>query len=625
MKLGTRLALVLAAVVAGYALIDHAIQRWVLVPSFGALERREGELAVERAQQSIAREVATLAREAASLSARLAERPAAAALPPAWPGPAELDAQRVHLLLCCGPDGRVAHARIVDPSTGAPLSLRDFPQAALSTSHWSLSPLRPGAPLAGLWLTESGPMLVAACSLRQDAAAERVVIGRFLDERLVERMSVETRSKVLLWPLEADLLPADERALVDHVTGSNEPVSRVTSAGELRCYAALSDVQSRPAFLLAVELPRSISAHGASTARYALISTLCSGLLLVFVLLLLLRRIVITPLARLTQHAEEIGRSDDLSRRLVLARSDEIGSLSRELDAMVAKLATSRAEVVETARAAGMSEIATGILHNVGNVLNSVNVSVDLLGQRLRESKTLLLERLAGVVSEHEGDFPRWVADDPQGRKLPPFLGALSRQISDERASMQEEVNALSGGVQHIRALVDAQQTFATQTRLEEPTSIEQEFERALKLSESVGGGARDIEIRREVEPGLSLRTDRHRLLDILVNLVQNARQALGERCDAKPLLVLRACSGPTGIVRVEIEDNGCGISAEHQSQLFRHGFTTKSTGHGFGLHASANAATQLGGHLTAHSEGLGKGARFTLELPGREAATRAA
>ncbi|MBM3976388.1 MAG: HAMP domain-containing protein [Planctomycetes bacterium] len=616
MRLGTRLALVLVGVVGCYALVDFALQRRLLVPSFAKLEIAEAERAVERVEQALGRELAHLERETGTLAARPPER---------WPLAEELDAAALHVFVACAPDGRVETARLVDPHGGGPIVLRDFPTGALSTSHWIFSPLRPGAPASGLWPTERGILLVAARSSGDDASGRRLIAGRFLDTNLIARLGETTRSSVAFWPLDPASLPEEERAVADRVTATNELVTRVTKPGTLRAYGALDDARGQPGFLCAVDLPQAISAHGEVTGRYALISTLASGLLLVLVLMLSLRRIVVGPLARLTEHAEAIGASDDLSRRLVVDRADEIGTLSREFDAMVGKLARSRQQVVETARAAGMSEIATGILHNVGNVLNSVNVAHELASTRVRESKSLLLEKLAGVVSERGADLSRWIASDAQGQRFAPFLLGLTKQISEERAVVVSELETLGEGIRHIRTLVDAQQAYATNGRLEEPVELEPELRRAIQLTESAPGAAKNVDVRVECTPGLVLHTDRHRLLDVLVNVVQNARQALAERCDGRPTIVLRASAGPSGIACIEIEDNGVGIAPEHMPQLFRHGFTTKRIGHGFGLHASANAATQLGGRISARSDGPGRGAVFTLELPGRESVARAA
>ena len=103
-------------------------------------------------------------------------------------------------------------------------------------------------------------------------------------------------------------------------------------------------------------------------------------------------------------------------------------------------------------------------------------------------------------------------------------------------------------------------------------------------------------------------------MLQILVNLITNARQAMKE-CPKKILtLGIQATIGATA--RISIQDTGCGIAPENMTRVFAHGFTTKKNGHGFGLHSSALAAREMKGSLTVHSDGPGHGAIFTLELP---------
>jgi len=124
------------------------------------------------------------------------------------------------------------------------------------------------------------------------------------------------------------------------------------------------------------------------------------------------------------------------------------------------------------------------------------------------------------------------------------------------------------------------------------------------------------VKVERHLAPLPQVMTDKHKVLMILVNLISNAKYALdsapvGQRC-----LTLRLEAPAADRVRIEVRDNGMGIEPELLTRIFQHGFTTRDEGHGFGLHSSALAAQELGGMLTAHSEGPGRGATFTLELP---------
>ena len=281
---------------------------------------------------------------------------------------------------------------------------------------------------------------------------------------------------------------------------------------------------------------------------------------------------------------------------------------------MMRKLEASRAELVTTARAAGMSEIATGILHNVGNVLNSVNVSAELLEARLRESRAQKLEKLAELVRAQGDRFGEFVASDPRGRHVAPFLLEVADGLKGEHAELAREVRSLAEGVDHIRQLVAAQQDFARRSELREQVELGTLVDMAWDIvARSSNGPLPRME--REIEDLGRVAVDRHKLVQVLVNLLKNARESVAEARREPGLVRVRIASAGER-VRIEVHDDGLGIPPENLAKLFRHGFTTKPDGHGFGLHSCANAAGEMGGTLHAESDGAGRGAAFILELP---------
>ncbi len=110
---------------------------------------------------------------------------------------------------------------------------------------------------------------------------------------------------------------------------------------------------------------------------------------------------------------------------------------------------------------------------------------------------------------------------------------------------------------------------------------------------------------------------EKHKVLQILVNLMRNAKFACSESGLPDRQMTLRV-SRDADIVKISVSDNGVGIAPENLTRIFSHGFTTRKDGHGFGLHSGALAATEMGGRLSVQSDGLGLGAAFTLELPCR-------
>ncbi len=280
-----------------------------------------------------------------------------------------------------------------------------------------------------------------------------------------------------------------------------------------------------------------------------------------------------------------------------------------------ARLSEMHRNLLEVSRQAGMAEIATGVLHNVGNALNSVNVSASVVTERLRGLHVSGIFRTVELLDEHKSDLGTFLTRDPKGRQVPDYLKALSRTLAKERDAVLEEVHTLCKSVEHIKAVVSMQQQHARSTDMEERLSVSELLDDALRLH-AVSFERMGIQLRREYAPGLVVWADRHKLLQILLNLLNNARHALMESDRPDKQLILRVEQEEGGTVRIEVADNGVGVAPDVLPRLFTQGFTTKKNGHGFGLHISAVAAEEMRGSLSCASAGRGQGATFTLELP---------
>jgi len=259
------------------------------------------------------------------------------------------------------------------------------------------------------------------------------------------------------------------------------------------------------------------------------------------------------------------------------------------------------------------------VLHNVGNVLNSVNVSASVLAQGAQRSGAVDLKRVVEAIRSSTGDLAGFLARDPRGAHLDPLLEQLAEQLARENSEFERELGALTRGIDHIKELIHAQQGIAGRAGVLEDVDPRELVETALSLSAGASSGPAP-EVVREFEELGPCPLDRHRLMEVLVNLIQNARQALSTPGLAERRLVLRVAAPAPDELSIEIEDSGPGIAREDLTRIFTHGFTTRPDGHGFGLHASANAATEMGGRIEARSEGRGHGARFVVHLPIRRA-----
>jgi C4-dicarboxylate-specific signal transduction histidine kinase len=362
-----------------------------------------------------------------------------------------------------------------------------------------------------------------------------------------------------------------------------------------------------------------------------------------------LQRVISVPIQKLAETAGVIAARNDYSLRAEKVEADEIGAFTDTFNHMLEQIqyqdATLQAvqntlehqvselqheiaerkraeeevealhnQLVEASRHAGMAEVATGVLHNVGNVLNSVNVSSTLLAERLRKSRALNVARAAELLRERNGDLARWLTEDKRGRMLPTYLADLGRHLSEEHCEMMAELELLVKNVEHIKEIVAMQQNYAKVSGFIETLPLEKLVEDALHMNAAAFERHR-VRIIRDFQSVPNVRVDKHKVLQILVNLLRNAKYAMDTSIERRLELRIDRPGGG-GAVRITMRDTGCGIPPDNLTRIFSHGFTTKKDGHGFGLHSGANAAKEMGGVLTAESEGPGRGATFILELP---------
>ena len=264
------------------------------------------------------------------------------------------------------------------------------------------------------------------------------------------------------------------------------------------------------------------------------------------------------------------------------------------------------------ARIAGRAEVATGVLHNVGNVLNSVNVSATLIKEKAEQSSVALLRKGVDLLGEEEETLVQFLTVDKRGKNFPKFIRNVTGQIEGERDSGLSEIESLLKNIEHIREIVSAQQSSATRQKIIETFQVEELIDSAINVVQS-SLIRHDIKIVKQIRGPIAITSEQHELIQILINLIKNAKEACE---DSEKRRVTVSAVEASEFVKIQVTDTGVGIAPNHLSHMFQNGFTTKSNGHGFGLHAAAITATELGGSLEVFSNGAGKGATFTLRVP---------
>ncbi len=325
---------------------------------------------------------------------------------------------------------------------------------------------------------------------------------------------------------------------------------------------------------------------------------------------------------------EDLRRFNESLEGTIRQRTYELSQRNDELVHEIDERKRAQAEVQElhnrlldASRRAGMAEVATGVLHNVGNVLNSVNVSANLIRDQLRESKVGGLAKAVEMMLAQGEALGRFLQEDAKGRQLPGYLGKLSEHLAVQQRTLTDELLRLTANIEHIKEIVQLQQSYGKSIGVIQHLRPQDVMEEALRLN-AAGLQRHTVEVERHFSDLPEMPIDRHKVLQILVNLIANAKQAIEEfNPPRRTITVTVERDDQTGL-RFIVQDNGIGIPEENLKRIFGHGFTTKKDGHGFGLHSCANAAKEMKGTMTVSSPGIGQGATFTLTLPAGEVTT---
>ena len=267
--------------------------------------------------------------------------------------------------------------------------------------------------------------------------------------------------------------------------------------------------------------------------------------------------------------------------------------------------------LVSASRKVGVAEMATSILHNVGNILNSVHVSTNLITDTLQNSRIKGINKLAKIMSNKEDFFD----NKDKVQMIPEYLNSLSSRIDEERNITLREVTLLNNNINHIEEIISSQQQFASSSSAYEWATVSDLIEDTININREIID-QHNFNIIKEFESINDVNIEKFKVMQILVNLISNAKDAILESKTKNPTIILRVRNLNEDNIEITVQDNGIGISEEIHKKVFSYGFTTKKTGHGFGLHSCALTAKEMGGSLVMQSNGHKFGAKFILVIP---------
>lgn len=624
LSLRLKIILILVAVFAVYAAIDVAVLRLAILPEFEALELREAIDDMERVESVLRREESQLAAFCMDWSfwddsyAFVADRNSQF-IASNITDSTFLD-NKLNLIYYLAADGAVAYGAAHLLPSMRPARIDDIGPEGPRGPLRAIFRQRLEQGFSGLWLSGHGPIMLTfqpiLTSKKQGPVRGMVVMGRFLNKDMLAALAEQTKVRARFWPLdgvtEKDKLIAGDLAVLRRDGGK---LTRRLADGSIEVLSLLAGLDGRPVLLARTVNKRGIIEQGAAAVGYALASTLAAVVIMLALLLVLLNRTVVSPLARLTAHMVDLGQTDDLSKRLRLKRDDELGAMANEFDRLAQRLLEARQSLVEKSYVSGQADMTAGVLHNVGNALAPLVFGLNQSLDGLRAMPLGNMARAAGQLAEDGLEPAR------RGQLLE-YLSLAQDDVRQCVAALEADLQTVLAGVGRLERILKEATDVRRAERPLEPVWLDHLTREAFSM---VAPGLQSRFALR-LGPGLervgAIRAHRMPLLQIMGNLLTNAAEAIA-RGGATGTVTVDADReeherGP--LVRLRVSDDGAGIAADQLDLIFQRGFSGKGAGgSGLGLHWSANAAMSLGGRLYAHSEGPGQGATFHLLLPAGE------
>jgi two-component system NtrC family sensor kinase len=472
----------------------------------------------------------------------------------------------------------------------------------------------------GIMLTDLGPVLAAIrpiiTSKREGPIRGALVMGRLLTEDEIAGLAKRAQIDLAIWPVTDKAIPENARALLDDgLIGTTEVAIVAADSPMLEAFHVIPDISGNPALLMRINVPRTITSQGKIAVTVATTSSIVGGLLMVVGAGWMIRRLVIKPVELMAAHALEVGKKDNLKSRLGFARGDEIGVMANAFDQMVESIAESRRKLLDAAHRSGMADVASEVLHNVGNAMNSANASLERLEENAAGQKLDGLQKANALLQSQSGRSAEFFAHDPRGPKLIDYIGKITESLQQESQENRQILRRLRETIVHIQQIITLQQSNARHSVFVQEVDAGELIAEAIEMNRALIEAAFiEMDIRVVDLPALTL--CKSKVSQILVNLIKNAVDAMKNNPGQRRLSVVAWVAEENGL-GIEVGDTGVGIKETDRPRLFTQGFSTKSDGNGIGLHFCANALHSMGGTIMIHSDGPGLGAVVRIWLPG--------
>jgi sensor domain CHASE-containing protein len=518
--------------------------------------------------------------------------------------PVGLKQLQVNAMLVVDAAGNVIMSSTLNLKSEQPLDIDFAARSALPADFPWRANLRDGGAVQGFLQTNRGIMMIAASPVLDGSGhgpqRGMVILGRLLSSAEIKRIGAQAQAQLSMAPV-GDAQVADQMTETADVT---------------QVFRSLNDIYGRPLTALRVDVPRRITQRGHAAIGYASAYLVGAAFVVLIVLVLVLNRVVLRPLAQVTRHAVSLSEHEDLGARLNFKGSDEIGQLAREFDRMLERVAESRRQLVDQSFQAGFAELAKGVLHNLGNAMTPIGVRLSRLGQRLERAP-------AAEVEQATEELQRAQADPARRADLEQFMRLAGSELARTIRSAQEDVAVLTRQTSIVQSALSEQMRSTRNEHVVESVRLPELIAQSLEVVPDSSRQRLSVDADESLKRVGVVHVPRTVLRLVLQNLIINAADAVRDAGRERGTLrvsaaIVREADAYPECLHLQCQDDGVGIAQDNLVRVFEKGFSTKSRGsnYGIGLHWCANAIGALGGRMWAASDGPGLGASLHLVLP---------
>lgn len=604
MNIRMKMLSVLALLFAVLILLDIAIQKQVLMPSFIELERDDAKTSMTRIDNALDTALYNLQLSAADWgnwgelyqfvqghNAEFVKTNVTTAT---------LKQLQVNMVIIVDLTGQLLVSSARDLDSGELVNLDFATQKALPENFPWRSRLTQGNAANGLISTNQGVMMLAGAPILDGSGGGvwkgMAIMGRLLTPGQVLRIGTQAQARLSMIP---------NRSAED----------RLVETGALtQVYRSFADIYGHPVMTLRVDLPRKITAHGQRAVVYASAYLLVAGVAALLLLMVVLNRVVLAPLGRMTRHAVALGKGTDLTARLDLPGHDEVAVLAREFDRMLGRVADSQRQLMDQSYQAGFAELAKGVLHNLGNAMTPLGVRLSKVRERLRGAPAADVERAFEELAREEPGSDRY-AD------LQAFLRLGHRELGAALNDAQENVIVIERQTAIVQSALSELMRSTNNEHVIESVRLPELISQTLDIVPDVCRRRLAVDADESLQRVGVVQVARTVLRLVLQNFIINAADAVRDAGRERGVFKVAAeivHDSDREQLHLRCEDDGVGIANANLERVFDKGFSTKSreTNYGIGLHWCANAVAALGGRIWATSDGPGCGASMHLMLP---------